>query len=165
MKSTQDNLREAFVGESLAVQKYHAFAEKAERDGFANIARLFRTAAEAERIHAQERFKAMDGIGSTAENLQVALEEETHASEVVYPPMLKQAETDGHKASRMFGYTVEAEASHVRLYQMAWEAVENEKDLTETDFRLCPNCGYIELGRPSNACSICGTRPDKFIEV
>ena len=47
MKSTQDNLKEAFAGESQAVQKYQAFARKAERDGFANIARLFRTAAEA----------------------------------------------------------------------------------------------------------------------
>jgi len=165
MKSTQDNLKEAFAGESQAVQKYQAFARKAERDGFANIARLFRTAAEAERIHAQEHFKAMDGIGSTAENLQDAIEGEKYETEVMYPPMLEQAQADGHKAKRMFGYALEAEATHARLYQMAWEAVENEKDLAETDFRLCPNCGYIELGKPSNACSICGTRPDKFIEV
>ncbi|CAG0970831.1 Rubrerythrin-2 [Anaerolineales bacterium] len=165
MKSTLENLKEAFAGESQAVQKYHAFAEKAERDGFVNIAQLFRTAAAAEHIHALERFKAMDGIGSTAENLQAALEEETRASEVVYPPMLKQAEVDGHKAGRMFGYTVEAETSHVRLYQMAWEAVENEKDLTETDFYLCPICGYIETGKPTDACPICGTKPNKFTKV
>ena len=165
MKSTQDNLEEAFARESQAVQRYRAYAEKAEEEGFVNIARLFRTAAAAEHIHALERFKAMDGIGSTAENLQTSLERETHASEVVYPPMLKQAEADGHKASRMFGYTVEAEASHVRLYQMAWEAVENEKDLAEADFYLCPICGYIEAGKPTEACPICGTKPDKFVKI
>ena len=165
MASTQDNLKEAFAGESQAAQKYHAFAKKAEQDGFANIARLFRTAAEAEQIHAQEHFKTMGGVGSTVENLQAAMEGETHATEVVYPPMLKQAEIDGHKARRMFGYALDAEAAHARLYQMAWDAVEQENDLAETDFYLCPICGYIELGKPKDACSICGTTPDKFVEV
>ncbi len=163
MKSTLENLKEAFAGESQAVQKYSAYAGKAEEEGFVNIARLFRAAAAAEQVHALERFKAIDGIGSTAENLQAALEGETRASEVVYPPMLKQAEADGHKASRMFGYTAQAESSHVRLYQMAWEAVENEKDLTETDFYLCPICGYIETGRPLDPCPICDNKPEKFV--
>jgi rubrerythrin len=165
MKSTLDNLREAFAGESQAVEKYRAFAEKAERDGFVNIAKLFRTAAEAERLHAQEHFKAMDGIGCTAENLQDAIEGERYETEVMYPPMLKQAEADGHKARRMFGYALEAEAAHARLYQIAWDAVEDEKDLAETDFYLCPICGYIEFGKPKNACPICGTKPEKFMEV
>jgi rubrerythrin len=165
MKSTQDNLKEAFAGESQSSQKYRAFAKKAEQDGFINVARLFRTAAEAERIHAQEHFKAMDGIGSTAENLQDAIEDETYETEVMYPPMLKQAELDGHKAKRIFSYALEAEATHTRLYQMAWDAVNSEKDLTETDFYLCPVCGYIELGKPTDACPICSTKPDKFVEV
>jgi rubrerythrin len=165
MNSTLDNLKEAFAGECQAVQKYRAFAKKAEQDGFVNIARLFRTAAEAERIHAQEHFKAMDGVGSTAKNLQAALDGEAYETEVMYPPMIEQAEADGHKARRMFGYALEAEASHARLYQMAWDAAEEEKDLAETDFHLCPVCGYIEVGRPLNICPICGTKPDKFIEV
>jgi rubrerythrin len=165
MKSTLDNLKEAFAGESQASQKYRAFAKKAEQDGFANIARLFRTAAEAERIHAQEHFKAMDGIGSTAENLQDAIKGETYETEVMYPPMLEQAELDGHKAKRIFGYALKAEAAHARLYQMALDAVKLEKDLTETDFYLCPVCGYIEFGKPTNACPICGTKPEKFVQV
>jgi rubrerythrin len=60
---------------------------------------------------------------------------------------------------------MEAEATHARLYQMAWDAAENEKDLAETDFHLCPVCGYIEAGKPSAVCPICGTKPDKFIKV
>ena len=164
MTCTLENLKEAFAGESQAVQKYRVYAEKAEQEGYINVARLFRTAAMAERIHALGCFKAMDGIGSTAENLQTAIEGETHASEVLYPSMLKQAEADGHKARRMFGYASEAEATHARLYQMAWEAVEGEKDLTETDFYLCPICGYIEPGKPASTCPICGTKPDKFVK-
>lgn len=77
MTNTQDNLKEAFAGESQANQKYRAFAKKAEREGLPNIARLFRTTAEAERIHAEGHLKASDGISSTVENLQTAIDGET----------------------------------------------------------------------------------------
>ena len=66
MATTKEHLQEAFAGERQANQKYRAFAKKAERDGFPNIARLFRTTAEAERIHAEGHFASLDGIGSTA---------------------------------------------------------------------------------------------------
>ena len=165
MTSTQDNLKEAFAGESQANQKYRAFAKKAEQDGFANIARLFRTTAEAERIHAEGHFKALDGIGSTAENLQAAIAGETYETTKMYPPMLAQAQAEDHKAKRMFGYAVQAEAVHAKLYQLALEAAQQGKDLTEVDFYLCPVCGYIEFGKPTNPCPICGTKPDKFIQV
>ena len=165
MKSTQDNLKEAFAGESQANQKYRAFAKKAEQDGFANIARLFRTTAEAERIHAEGHFKSLDGIGTTAENLQAAIAGETHETEEMYPPMFEQAEAEGHKAKRMFGYALEAEAVHAKLYQLALEAVQQDKDLAEVDFYLCPVCGYIEFGKPTDACPVCGTKPEKFVQV
>ena len=70
--TTVDNLKEAFAGESQANQKYRAFAKKAELDGLPNIARLFRTAAEAERIHAEGHLKALEGVGSTRDNLKAA---------------------------------------------------------------------------------------------
>src|ERR1019366_4887496 len=70
--STSTNLNEAFAGESQASQKYRAFARKAEQDGMPNVARLFRTAAEAEVVHAQGHFKAMDGAASTLDNLKSA---------------------------------------------------------------------------------------------
>ncbi|MBI5943890.1 MAG: rubrerythrin family protein [Chloroflexi bacterium] len=165
MTSTQDNLKEAFAGESQANQKYRAFAKKAEQDGFANVARLFRTAAEAERIHAEGHLKSMEGIGSTAENLKAAIAGETYEAEVMYPPMFSQAETEGHKARRMFGYALEAEAVHARLYQLALDAVEQGKDLTGVDFYLCPICGYIEFGKPTDDCPVCKTKADKFVLI
>src|SRR5512133_3416217 len=123
MKTTTDNLKEAFAGESQASQKYLAFAKKAEKEGFRNIATLFRTAAQAERIHAEGHLGALEGIGSTAQNLEAAIQGETYEFTQMYPPMLKQAEAEGHMAKRMFDYAVKAEEVHAQLYQMALEAV------------------------------------------
>jgi rubrerythrin len=164
MTTTLDNLKNAFAGESQANQKYRAFAKKAEQDGLLNIARLFRTTAEAERIHAEGHLKAQDGVGSTAENLQAAIDGETYEFTTMYPPMLAQAEADNHPAKRMFGYAVQAEAIHARLYKMALEAAKAGKDL-DVEFYLCPVCGNIEIGKPTEACPICKTKAEKFVQI
>jgi len=163
MTDTIKNLKEAFAGESQANQKYRAFAKKAEQEGFVNVARFFRTAAEAECIHAEGHLKALEGISSTAENLQAAIDGETYEFTEMYPPMLEQAEADEHKAKRMFRYAVEAEAVHAKLYKQALEAVRQGKDL-DVDFYLCPVCGNIEFGKPTEDCPICGTKAAKFIK-
>ncbi|MBE0681314.1 MAG: rubrerythrin family protein [Anaerolineales bacterium] len=165
MPTTIDNLKEAFAGESQANQKYRAFARKAEQDGFLNVARLFRTTAEAERVHAEGHLKSLEGVGLTADNLQAAIDGETHEYKEMYPPMLEQAKIDDHKAKRMFGYALEAEAVHAKLYTLALEAVKQGKDLTEVEFYLCPVCGNIEIGKPTEPCKICGAKPDKFVLV
>jgi rubrerythrin len=165
MPTTIDNLKEAFAGESQANQKYRAFAKKAEQDGFPNVARLFRTTAEAERIHAEGHLKALEGLGATADNLQAAINGETYEFTEMYPPMLELATADDHKAKRMFGYAVEAEAVHAKIYTMALEAVKAGKDLTDVEFYLCPVCGNIELGKPTEPCKVCNTKADKFVLV
>ncbi len=165
MATTKEHLQEAFAGESQANQKYRAFAKKAERDGFPNIARLFRTTAEAERIHAEGHFGSLDGIGSTADNLKSAIGGETYEFEEMYPPMLEQAEAEGHRAKTMFKYALTAEAVHAKLYTLALEAAEQGKDLEETDFYLCPVCGHIEFGTPSETCPTCGLKGEKFVLV
>jgi len=164
MKTTKENLQESFAGESQANQKYRAFAKKAERDGFPNIAKLFSTTAEAERIHAEGHLNSLDGIGSTAENLKAAIAGETYEFTEMYPPMLAQAEAENHKAKRMFGYAVKAEQVHAKLYKMALEAAAQGKDLEVTDFYLCPVCGYIEFGKPTENCPVCGTLASKFVK-
>lgn len=160
-----EDLKEAFAGESQANQKYRAFAARAEQDGFPNIARLFRTTAEAERVHAEGHLKALEGVGSTADNLQAALAGETYEFTEMYPPMLKRATESGHRAQRMFGYAVEAEAVHAKLYALALEAVRQGQDLTETRFYLCPVCGHIEFGEAPESCPICGAKASKFVLV
>ena len=160
-----EDLKAAFAGESQANQKYRAFAARAEKDGFPNIARLFRTTAEAERIHAEGHLKALEGVGTTADNLKAAIDGETYEFTEMYPPMVQRAAESGHKAQRMFGYAVEAEAVHAKLYALALEAVRQGKDLAETKFYLCPVCGHIEFGEPPESCPICGTKASKFVLV
>jgi rubrerythrin len=165
MTTTESNLKEAFAGESQANRKYLAFAKKAEQEGFGNIARLFRTAAEAETIHAFGHLNSLDGVKSTADNLRAAIEGETYEYTEMYPPMLDIAQKENHKAKRMFGFAVKAEAVHAQLYKAALEAVAQGKDLAETKFYLCPVCGHIELGNPPDACPICGVKGDKYVQV
>jgi rubrerythrin len=141
MPTSIDNLKEAFAGESQANQKYRAFALRAEQDGFPNIARLFRTTAEAERIHAEGHLRALDAILSTAENLKAAIAGET------------------------YGYAVKVEAVHAKLYQCALDAVLQGRDLQETKFYLCPVCGHIEFGKPPETCPICGAKGTRFTQV
>ncbi len=165
MNTTAKNLEEAFAGESQASQKYLAFAKKAEKDGFANIAKLFRTAAQAERIHAEGHLGAMDGIGSTADNLVTAITNETYEFTTMYPPMIEQAVADGHKAKRMFDYASKAEAVHAELYKMALEAVREGRDLPEDKIYLCPVCGHIEFGTPPETCPICKAKGSSYVQV
>ncbi len=165
MSKTIENLKEAFAGESQAFQKYTAFAKQAEKDGLVNIAKLFRTAAEAERIHAEGHLKAMDGIGTTVENLQGAIDGETYEFTSMYPPMLADAIAEDHKAKRMFGYAVKAEEVHAKLYKLALEAAQNGKDIEAGEIYLCPVCGHIEFGNPPEKCPICGLPEAKYVKL
>jgi len=165
MPSTIENLLDAFAGESQAFQKYRAFAKKAEREGLSNIAKLFATTAEAERIHAEGHLKALDKIASTAENLQEAINGETHEFIDMYPPMLEQAEEEGHKAKLMCRFAVKAEAIHAELYQKALEAVKDGKDLDVGNFYLCPVCGHIEFNKPPERCPVCGAKKHVYQQV
>lgn len=165
MPTTKENLEIAFGGESQAYQKYSAFAKQAQKEGFVNIAKLFRTTAEAERIHAEGHLKAMDKVGSTLENLEAAIGGETYEFENMYPPMLEQALAENHKAKKMFGYAVEAEKVHAELYKKAFQAVKEGKDIDEIGIYLCPVCGYIELGMPTENCPVCGVKPSTFVQI
>lgn len=165
MKSTTDNLKEAFAGESQANQKYLAFAREAEKSGFANVARLFRTTAMAERIHAEGHLLALGGVGTTSENLQAAIDGETFEHTEMYPPMVEQAEAEGHAAKRMFTFAVKAEKVHAELYRKALEAVREGRDIENGDVWLCPVCGHVELGAPAGNCPICGAQSSAYIQL
>ncbi|HEY71384.1 MAG TPA: rubrerythrin family protein [Anaerolineae bacterium] len=165
MSSVEGDLKEAISGESQAHSKYQAFAKKAEKDGFPNVAKLFLTTSAAELIHAEGHMKALGLIGSTAENLQAAIAGETYEFTDMYPPMAELAEVEGHRAKRMFNWALEAEKVHAQLYQAALEAVESGKDLSEGEFYLCPVCGHIEFGKPEEACPICGVKAGMYIQV
>ena len=166
MPTTLENLKTAFAGESQANRKYLAFARKAEKEGFHRIAELFRTAAEAETIHALAHFENMGGVGSTLENLKAAISGETYEFTEMYPPMVEQAQADGHKAKTMFGWANKVEKVHAELYSAALAALEKGQDLgAEVEFYLCPVCGHVEMGKPTGKCKVCGAPAEKFKRV
>ncbi|MFW6388581.1 MAG: rubrerythrin family protein, partial [Desulfohalobiaceae bacterium] len=78
MSQTVQDLKEAFAGESQANRKYLAFAQQAEKEGYPGVGKLFRAAAEAETVHAHAHLRAMQGVGSTQENLKEAVAGEIH---------------------------------------------------------------------------------------
>lgn len=164
MPTTEENLQTAFAGESMANRKYLAFAEKAAKDGLPNVASLFRATAEAETIHAMGHLKAMEKIGSTAENLKDAIDGETYEHDDMYPPMYEQAEKEGHKAKKMFKWAMEVEKVHAELYALALKAVEEGKDLQQAVY-LCPVCGHLELGNPPERCPLCGVKADMYKKI
>ena len=155
--ATAENLVKAFRGESEANRRYLAYAIKAEQEGYPVISKLFRCVAEAETVHAFGHFKSMDGVRSTKENLQAAMEGERWEHTEMYPPMLKAAQEEKHKGAKMFKYALEAEKVHEKLFAKALESVKQGKDLSECSFFVCPVCGFVEEGDAPDKCPICGT--------
>jgi rubrerythrin len=163
MSKTLQNLKDAFAGESQANRKYLAFAEKADKDGHPQVARLFRAAAAAETIHAHAHLRAMDGIGSTADNLREAIAGETHEFTNMYPAMIEEAEAEGErKAERSFRYANAVEKVHADLYQKYLDGMEG---LEETDMYVCPLCGYTCEGEPPDNCPVCKAKKASFFKV
>ncbi len=165
MTTTNENLKTAFSGESQANRKYTAYARKAEKDGHPQIARLFRAAAEAETIHALGHFDAMGAVGSTLDNLKDAVKGETYEYTEMYPPMLERAEKEGHRAKRMFAFALKAEKVHADLYQRAVDALKSGKDLEGAEIYLCPVCGDLHIGKPTEKCSICGLPAEMYQQI
>ena len=162
MVTTQDNLQEAFAGESQANRKYLAFAKQAERDGYLQAARLFRAAAAAETVHALAHLRAMKGIGSTIDNLKEALAGETHEFKNMYPDMIKLAEQEGHKgATRSFTYANEVEQTHAELYQ---KAIANLENMAECDYYVCSVCGHTHEKEAPGKCPVCGANSNAFFK-
>jgi rubrerythrin len=166
MSKTIDNLKAAFAGESQANRKYLAFGKKAAEEGFPQIAKLFRAVAAAETIHAHNHLRAMEGVKSTAENLEAAICGENYEVVSMYPPMLAEAEAEGDKrAARSFRWALEVEKVHEALYRKTADLLSKGKDASETTFYVCPICGYTHEGPLDGKCPVCGTPGEKFEKV
>jgi rubrerythrin len=153
MGKTFENLQEAFAGESQANRRYLAFAEKADQEGYPQVARLFRAAAAAETVHAHNHLKVLKGVKTTAENLQEAVDGETEEFRDMYPRMIAAARAEGNKeAERSFNFANEVEKIHAALFQ---KAVKNLADKNMTDIYVCAICGCTVEGEPPDTCPVC----------
>lgn len=160
---TEKNLKEAFAGESQANRRYLAFAKKAEQEGYKQVAKLFRAAAEAETVHAHSHLRALGGVKSTKENIQEAIAGETHEFKNMYPEMVAKAKADGIKQAEVsFDYANQVEKIHATLYEKAMAELGKNK---EVDYYVCPVCGNTVEGKAPDKCPICDTVGSKFIRV
>jgi len=164
MSKTIENLLAAFAGESQANRKYLAFAEKAEKEGYKQIAKLFRAVAQAETVHAMNHLKAAGAIESTEENLKAAIGGENYEVDSMYPPMLEEAEAAGDKkAATSFKWALEVEKVHALLYKKMLDLL--GKELPETDYYVCPVCGYTHEGKFEGKCPVCNTPGERFERI
>ncbi|MEJ2286510.1 MAG: rubrerythrin family protein [Desulfobacterales bacterium] len=163
MSKTEENLRDAFAGESQANRKYLAFAQKADKEGYPRTARLFRAAAAAETVHAHAHLRTLKGVGSTADNLKEAIAGETHEFKNMYPAMIQEAEAEGEKAAlRSFTYANDVEKIHADLYQKALDSLDNQE---EVDYYVCDVCGYTCENEPPDVCPVCKAKAKAFFKV
>jgi rubrerythrin len=166
MVKTKTNLEEAFAGESQANRKYLAFAQKAEQEGFSNVAKLFRAAAESETFHALKHLKVMGGIRTTEENLKAAVEGETYEKTSMYPQMIDEAEAEGESAAKMsFAHANEAEKVHAKLYEEALKSIETGEDIPAADYYVCEVCGFTVEDEAPDTCPVCGAKKERFKRI
>ena len=160
---TEGHLREAFAGESQAHMKYLAFAEKAEKEGLANVARLFRAVASAEVKHAHYHLRQLGKVAGTVDNLQAAYEGEDFEIEHMYPAFTAVGNLEGEEgAVKGYHWATEAEKDHRPLYAEAKGRVEAGGDLDETPLYVCGCCGHTGRGEPPEKCPVCGNPGTKF---
>lgn len=160
---TKDNLQAAFAGESQAHMKYLIFADQAEKEGFSDVARLFRAIAFAEQVHATNHFRTLGKIGQTAENLQAGIDGETYEVNEMYPAFRAVAELQEEKgANRSMTWALEAEKVHAGMYEQARQAVLSGKDAEVGEIYICETCGWTVEGEPPDRCPICGAKKEKF---
>ena len=161
--STTENLKEAFAGESQANRKYLAFAKKADKEGFFQVARLFRAAAAAETVHAHNHLKVLEGIKNTEENLKAAIAGEVAEFKEMYPAFIKVAKEDNNEAAFWsFNVANKVEEIHASLYE---NALQNLGKNVEVIYYVCDICGNTVEKEAPEICPICGAPKEEFKKI
>lgn len=173
------NLQTAFNGESNAHARYLAFAKKADAEGYGEVASLFRAAAKAEEIHANNHAAVINKLGgkpeakietpdvkTTKENLEAAIKGETYERDTMYPEFLKQArQVRNIDAIQTFNYAKTAEAEHAKLYTAALKNLDKSKGTKAKNFYVCGVCGYTVEKIDFAKCPSCFSPKEKYETV
>jgi rubrerythrin len=174
---TEQNMINAFGGESMAHMRYRLFAREAETKGFPNTARLWRAISEAELVHAGDHYRTLKyldggfvansmaafGPGDTLKNLGLSIAGESYEIEEMYPAFMEIAKLQGEKeAYRSFDWSYQTEKKHRELFQKAKDAVSQGKDVELGPVQVCETCGYTLEGEAPDECPVCGAKKDKF---
>lgn len=172
--TTLEHLQTAYDGENNARIRYRLYAVQAELDGFRDVASLFRAAAYAEQIHAENHARVIRSMGAeptrnilqvhvdeTAKNLQKAIEGEEYERDVMYPEFIAEAkESRQNAAARSFSYALDAEAQHAILFRSALEHLKS--GLPEVQYYVCTVCGFTTSDGAFARCQVCGNPRERF---
>lgn len=177
---TIENLQAAFKGETTASAKYAAYSKKAEKDGYREIALLFKAASKAENVHANNHKSVLEDAGtkvpvitpefivkSTKENLEDAIKGESYEAATMYPEFLKDANSSGNQLALIsLNYAFETEKKHKVMYEKALTALGNNtvKSLSVV-YYVCPTCGNTYDTTPPKRCGISMTSSEKFTKI
>jgi rubrerythrin len=164
MSKTVENLKAAFAGESQANRRYLAFATAAEKEGYSQIAKLFRAVAAAETVHAHNHLRLLGEINATADNLKAAQAGENYEVTTMYPEFMGVAETEGEKkALNSFKWAWEVEKEHEELFKQTLANLGGE--FQNLEIWVCPVCGSTHVGVRPEKCPVCGTPGERFQKI
>ncbi len=163
MAGTMDALRQAYAGEAKAALRLKVFAQKAEEEGYPQMAKLFRVVAWSEEIHGARALRVLREIKSTEENLADCFVSEQGVAEVAYSRFVREAEAEGNQAAVLhFSQSRDVEETHAKLYKEAMNHMMAER---ETTYHVCLVCGYVADGDLPEICPVCGASKEKFKEI
>jgi len=176
---TEQNMINAFGGESMAHMRYLHFAVQADKENYPNVARLFRAISQAEYVHAGDHYRELKhleggfvansmgafGPGDTRKNLRLAIDGETFEIEEMYPTYIEVARFQGEKgAQRSFEWSYTTEKTHKSLFEKGATAVESGDDMELGPVQVCSVCGYTLEGEAPDTCPLCAASKEKFEE-
>lgn len=160
MDDTHDALQQAYTGEAKASLRLKTYAEKAEKDGYRQIAKLFRVIARSEEIHGARALKTLREINTTEANLAESFQSERGVAEVAYADFVRRAEAEGNRgAALLFAQSRDVEETHAKLYKEAMNHLMAER---ETEYYVCLVCGYVADGIRPETCPVCGAKENQF---
>ena len=180
VNKTLQNLQSAFEGESNAHNRYVAFAQRADQEGYGEVASLFRALARAEEIHMKNHAEVIRKMGaepqatlakfftqSTRKNLESSASKfEFYEGDKIYPKFIVQARAEGNAdAVRTFEYARAAELQHLKLLNTALKNLEHMRGKSRM-YYVCPTCGATAEQQPNyEMCPICGHPADAYEKV
>ena len=156
----REALQQAYVGEAKAALRLKLFAEKADQEGYKQIARLFNVIAFSEEVHGKRALRVLKEIKTTEENLAASFESEKAVAEIAYDNFVRMAEQAGDKAALFhFSQSRDVEETHAHLYKKAMNHFMEER---ETVYYVCKVCGYVSDGVLPEECPVCAAKKDQF---
>ncbi len=183
---TLENLVKAFIGESMARNRYTFYAKIAKKEGYVFVSRVFLETAENEKEHAETLFELIQELkgdvnavsveseaplvlGSTVDNLKSAVDGEHYENTEMYPEFARVAEEEGLEdvAARLRAIA-QAEVHHEKRYRAILEAIEKGTMFKREEevAWVCLECGYIHYGKePPSECPSCGHDRGYYVAI